>query len=377
VSIGGAGMLTDGDRPAAQATLREALDLAHRHQFRYLEMQCLALLAGVAGLAGDYPRMATAAQQAVAAAADGGWEPTLWSTAGRWMLAYAALLRAEPAEALRHTEDALQRSTALPPRMTFALRSLHGAALFDSGRQTWGLQEMQQARTDLGAVSLIGEQAAALAVLEHRAALTLNLPAAARTVVDWLAHRIGPHAEILLMAAWANLSAGRPSAARTAVGPLLNGCVPAVLPHTVVEALLVEATAGVRSGEMQVARTSLRAALLLGKPLDVLRPFATAEPPARALLNRQLHRSAAPDPFTVRALSTARHAGHMRGGRLTTAEREALTYLASALSVAQIAAQLGIAPSEAQARIRRIYRKVGASSRRTAVAAARARGLLR
>jgi LuxR family transcriptional regulator, maltose regulon positive regulatory protein len=178
------------------------------------------------------------------------------------------------------------------------------------------------------------------------------------------------------MAAWANLSAGRPSAARTAVGPLLNGCVPAVLPHTVVEALLVEATAGVRSG-MQVARTSLRAALLLGKPLDVLRPFATAEPPARALLNRQLHRSAAPDPFTVRALSTARHAGHMRGGRLTTAEREALTYLASALSVAQIAAQLGIAPSEAQARIRRIYRKVGASSRRTAVAAARARGLLR
>src|SRR6185312_7681514 len=113
--------------------------------------------------------------------------------------------------------------------MTFALRSLHGAALFDSGRQTWGLQEMQQARTDLGAVFLTGEQAAALAVLEHRAALTLNL--------------------------------------RAAVGPLLNGSVPAVLPHTVVEALLVEATAGVRSGELQAARTALRAALSLAKPL--------------------------------------------------------------------------------------------------------------
>ena len=52
VSIGGAGMLTDGDRAAAQATLREALDLANRHQFGYLEMQCLALLAGVAGVMG-------------------------------------------------------------------------------------------------------------------------------------------------------------------------------------------------------------------------------------------------------------------------------------------------------------------------------------
>jgi LuxR family maltose regulon positive regulatory protein len=150
-----------------------------------------------------------------------------------------------------------------------------------------------------------------------------------------------------------------------------------VLPHTVVEALLVEATAGVRRGEVQIARTALRTALSLAKPLDVLRPFATAESPARALLDRQLRRSATPDPFTVRALSTARRAGHVRAGRLTTAERETLAYLSSALSVAQIAAQLGIAPSEAQARLRDIYRKVGASSRRTAVAAARARGLLR
>jgi LuxR family maltose regulon positive regulatory protein len=376
VSIGGAGMLADGDRAAAQATLHEAFDLAQRHQFGYLKMQCLALLAGVAGVAGDYPRMATAAQRAVAAAADGGWEATLWPNAGRWMLGYAALLRAEPAEALRHTAEALQRSTALPPRMRFALRSLHGAALFDSGRRPWGLQEMQQARIDLGAVSLTGEQAAALAVLEHRAALTLNLPDDAGTVVDWLAKCIGPHAEALLMTAWANLSSGSHSAARAAVGPLLNGSVPAVLPHTVVEALLVEATAGVRRGEVQAARAALRTALSVAKPLDVLRPFATAESPARALLDRQLHQSAAPDPFTARALATARQAGHMRGGRLTTAEREALRYLPTPLTVAQIAAQLGIGPSEAQALIRGIYRKLGASSRRTAVAAGRARRFL-
>jgi len=380
VSIGGAGMLTDGDRAAAQATLREALNLANRHQFGYLEMQCLALLAGVAGVAGDYPGWPPPrSKQSTPRSTAGGSRPCGRPPAAGCWPTPPCCGPSPPrhyATQRRHCSTA-QHSTALPPRMTFALRSLHGAALFDPGRRPWGLQEMQQARTDLGAVSLAGEQAAALAVLEHRAALTLNLPDAAGTVVDWLAHRIGPHAEVLLMTAWANLSAGRHSAARAAVGPLLNGSVPVVLPHTVVEALLVEATAGVRRGEVQVARTALRTALSLAKPLDVLRPFATAESPARALLDRQHRRSAAPDPFTVRALSTARRAGHVRAGRLTTAERETLAYLSSALSVAQIAAQLGIAPSEAQARIRGIYRKVGASSRRTAVAAARARGLLR
>ena len=80
------------------------------------------------------------------------------------------------------------------------------------------------------------------------------------------------------MTAWANLSAGRHSDAHAAVGPLLNGSVPVVLPHTVVEALLVEATAGVRRGEVQVARTALRTALSLAKPLDVLR---RSPPPSR------------------------------------------------------------------------------------------------
>ena len=286
-------------------------------------------------------------------------------------------MRAEPAEAHRLAAAALRRGEALlRPRYVFALRAVQGAALFDSGQRHRGLQEMQQARADLGAVPLSPEQAAALAVLEHHAAVRLGRPEAARAVVAWLVERIGLRGEILLMRAWAEQAAGRDHAARAVVEPVLDGTVTSVLPHTVVEALLVEASARVRRGEVQAARTALRTALALAKPLDVLRPFATAESPARALLDRQLHRSAAPDPFAARALATARQAGHMRGGRLTTAEREALRYLPSPLTVAQIAAQLGIAPSEAQARIRGIYRKVGASSRRTAVAAGRARRLL-
>jgi LuxR family maltose regulon positive regulatory protein len=379
VGTGGAGLLVHADRAAATAALQEALELARRYRFSYLEMQCLALLGGVAGVAGDYRAMAVAAEGALATAATGGWDGSLWSTASRWMLAYAALLRSEPASARDIAAQALiDRATLRPMRMTFALRVVHGAAMFDTGSRHRGLQEMQQARRDLGAASLTGEQAAALAVLEHRAALALGRSDAARAVVDWLTDRSGPPGEVLLMQAWADLSAGRYDAARSAVGALLDGSVLAVLPHTVVEALLVEATAGVTRGEVYRARHALGTALSLGAPLDVVRPFAMAEPPARALLGHQLGRGRTAEPFAARALAAGRSVHRRRTGPLSAAELAMIELLQSPLSVEQIAAELGIRDTEeAHGMIRTIYHKLGASSRRTAVSTALECNLLR
>jgi LuxR family maltose regulon positive regulatory protein len=296
------------------------------------------------------------------------------------MLAYAALLRSEPASARDIAAKALllHQKTARQARMTFALHVVHGAALFDSGLWHRGLQEMQQARTDLGTVSLTGEQAAALAVLEHRAALALGRPDAARAVVNWLTDRSGPRGEVLLMRAWADLSAGRDDAASSAVGALLDGSVPALLPHTLVEALLVEAAAGVTGGEVYRARHALGTALSLGAPLDVVRPFAMAEPPARALLGHQLGRGRTAEPFAARALAAGRSAHRRRTGPLSDAELAMIELLPSPLSVEQIAVELGIrSTEEAHRMLRTIYHKLGASSRRTAVATASERDLLR
>ena len=55
-----------------------------------------------------------------------------------------------------------------------------------------------------------------------------------------------------------------------------------------------------------------------------------------------------------------------------------ITFLPSPLSVEQIAAELGVAGDvEVRGMMRTVYRKLGASSRRTAVAAAFERRLLR
>lgn len=377
VSIGGRRLLADADPAAASAALEDALELARMHGFRYLEMQSSALLAGVAGIAGNYRAMTAAVTEALAAAAARGWDRSPWSAAARWMLAYSALMRSEPAEARRYASEGLQRGgSALRPRLVFALRAVHGAALFDSGRQDAGLHQMQQARADFGAVPLSAEQAATLAVLEHHAAVVLARQSDADAVVDWLSDRIGMPGEVLLMRAWAEVSAGRTQAARADVEPILAGTVASVLPHTLVEARLVEASVEVTGGQVHTARHALQAALSSGAALDVVRPFALAEAEARELLDSHIARSTSTEPFAVRALAAGRRRSR-RTAYLDAAERQVIALMPSPLSVEQIARELDIPIAEAQTRMRMIYRKLGVSSRRNAVTAAYERGLLR
>ncbi|OLT05800.1 hypothetical protein BJF90_02305 [Pseudonocardia sp. CNS-004] len=371
VSVGGRGLLTDATSVTASAALEDALGLARRHGFRYLEMQCSTLLAGLAGLAGEYRAMTAAAIGALAVAATRGWDRSPWSAAARWMLAYSALMRADPAEARRYASEGLQRGgTALRPRFVFAMRAVYGAALFDSGRRLEGLQRMQQARAELGPVPLSAEQAATLAVLEHHAAVVLGRLGDARAVVDWLCDRIGTPGEVLLMQAWEKLSVGRHQPARADIEPILAGTVPLVLPYTRVEALLVAANVEISGGQVRTASDALRAALSSGASLDVVRPFALAAAEARELLGRHVARSASTEPFAERALAAGRRRYERWSAPLDAAERQVIALLSSPLSVEQIARELGIPIAETQSRMRMTYRKLGVSSRRSAVTAA-------
>jgi LuxR family maltose regulon positive regulatory protein len=376
VGDGGRAMLVDSDMSSAAGAFGEALELARVNGFAYLEMQCLALIACVAGIGGDYPLMVSAATGADDIAAAGGWALSPLATAARWMLAYGALLRSEPVEAYRLAREAIRSGgSALRPRYVYALRAVQGAAMFDCGRRHRGLQEMQRARADLGDVHLSHEQASVLTVLEHRAAVTLGRSQAAHRVVVWLAERVGIRGEVLLMRAWAEQSAGHDRAATGLVEPVLDGTVTPVLPHTIVEALLLKASASVREGDVHAARRALRAALSSGASLGIVRPFATAAGQARELLVEHIGRMESTDPFAIRALAVVHRPG-ARAARFDDLELELLVRLPSALSINQIASELRIPPIEASTRIHAIYRKLGVSSRRTAVSVAHEEGLL-
>ena len=105
LSAGAAHLTEQTDGPAAVAELTAAVELARRHRFDYLKMQGLTLLA--VACRGDLNTMRAASDEAVECATGHGWKASIWSAAASSMLAYAALLRAEPAEAERLTTKTL------------------------------------------------------------------------------------------------------------------------------------------------------------------------------------------------------------------------------------------------------------------------------
>ena len=267
-------------------------------------MQCLVLLGVIACTSGDVRTMLARSTEALTTATRHGWPGSTWSAAATTMIAHAALLRADPPEAQRLAADGLAaRPGLLTPPLRFALQAIHGAATFDQGHRANGLAELQQARSEFGDLPIGAEQAASAAVLEFHAALQLGHTTAARTVYGWLAERTHDNAELLLMRAWAESAGGRHDHARTVLRPVLDGTTPALLPHTPVDAWLLETTLAMAADERPAARRALQTALALAEPLDALRPFAHAGPGVRELLVHQLGSFGTTETFAQRALA--------------------------------------------------------------------------
>jgi LuxR family maltose regulon positive regulatory protein len=320
--------------------------------------------------------MRAASSAARASAADHGWESSAWSAAATAILAYTELMRAEATEAERLAAEGLASgSAASTPPLRFALQAVHGAAVFDRADRADGLAELQRARSDFGDNKAGTEQYASMATLEFRAALLLGHSTAARTVFGWLTERTGNNAELLLMRAWAETARGRDGHAHTLIRPVLDGSIPALLPHTMVEAWLLETSIAFVAGERPAARRALQSALALAAPLDALRPFAQAGTSVHALLGHQHGSFGASDEFADRALAAGQGRGWQRA-ILSERELTVLGLLPSLLSLDEIAVDLTVSVNTVKSHVRSIYTKLGVSSRRLAVLTAHEHGLL-
>jgi LuxR family maltose regulon positive regulatory protein len=368
--------LEHDDRAGARAEFDAALALSRRHGFDYLQMQCLALLGVVAATSGDLRTMRAVSNEALVAAVDHGWEGTAWSTAARAMLAYSELMRSQAADAERLASEGLAPGPAVSsPQLWFTLRAVHGAALFDLGDRAGGLAELQQARSDFGVEEAGAEQCAAIALLEFRAALLLGHSAAVRTSLAWLAERTGDVGELLMMRAWLESAGGRRDHARSLISPLVDGSADTLLPSTLVDAWLLETSIAVSAGERPAARRALQTALAVAEPLDVMRPFALAEPGVRELLVHHHGSFGAWDEIVDRALAAGAGRAPQRA-ILSEREITVLGLLPSLLSLEDIAADLTVSVNTVKSHVRSIYAKLGVSSRRLAVLAAHEHGLL-
>ncbi|WP_222263310.1 LuxR C-terminal-related transcriptional regulator [Modestobacter marinus] len=355
--------------------LERALELAHANDLGYLEVQSLWMLATLAAVRGDLRSMAAAAAQAVAVAARRGRHPSAWSAGPMGMIAYADLLRGDPAAAVARCEEALGAGGPLPPEAAYTLHAVHGAACADLGRRPAGLAELRSARTEFGDTSVPPAILAALAVLEHRVALMTGNLGAAAEVAHWLTLRAGTTGETLLLQAWSETAAGRHQAARAIVAPVYGRSIPILLPQTMVEAQLVDAEAALQRGDEHAGRAALELALTEAETVGVVRPFAFAGPCTQELLSAQ---AATHGRGSFGVLVATARAAVMPVPAVPLSERElaVLALLPSLLNAREIADEFTVSVNTVKSHIRSIYAKFGVSSRREAVRHARESGLL-
>ena len=272
--------------------------------------------------------MRTVSDQVLAIAADRGWQGSPWSQAAAAMAGYGDLLRHLPADAERRTADALATLPALSAATGRGHLQRHRRHHRRRGSpctpctgprcSTWETEPPGWPSCNRPAPTSATNQTsphhcAAMAMLEFRVALLLGHAAAARTVLGWLTDaRPATRAELVAMRAWTAAAAGHHEHARTLIRPVLDGATPALLPHTAVEAWLLQTSIAAAADERPAARHALQTALALAEPLDALRPFAQAGPARQQAADtpaRQLRR--------IRAVREprARHRCRLNNGR--------------------------------------------------------------
>jgi LuxR family maltose regulon positive regulatory protein len=375
-AVEGATLLVDGDLRGATGPLTSASTQARALGHHYLVMQTASLLATAHAGSGDAAGMTAYGAEAVSIATGHGWQRSAWSVSARATLAHGSLLLARPADARRHAAPLTAGPTSTDPTWRLVLAVLHAAADADMDRPASGLEAMQQARTALADRELPASQAALVATLEHQTAASLGRPVHARAVRRWLAARVGPTAEDLLMSVRGTLATDPRARIGRTLAPVLDGTVPSVLPDTAIEALLLEVGDAHRSHEHAAARRLLVTALDRAAPLELMRPFTRCAGSVRELLAHQVGSFGSADGFARRALAMGiRGHHHAAPSPLSDRELRILHLLPSLATTTEIAADLRVSPNTVKSQVGAIYSKLGVNDRRAAVVAAYDAGL--
>jgi LuxR family maltose regulon positive regulatory protein len=177
----------------------------------------------------------------------------------------------------------------------------------------------------------------------------------------------------------AALELGRdnPEGATEVLAPVLDGSAPALSQRWArAEALLLDATARDRLGDVRAAEESLEAALDIAEPEGLILPFLLW--PSGDLLERHpRHRTAHATLISTILDTLAGRAAPQRGpaaplrDELSEAELRVVRYLPSNMTASQIASELVVSTNTVRTHMRHIYAKLDAHSRSEAVARAR------
>ena len=367
--------------PDAERHLQEGAVLARKIGRPYLEVRCLAHV-GFAPKIHSFATTQMRCQEAIALAEQHGWGAEWFIAPALITLAGTMVWTGEFDEAgrwLRRTMRALQADTGADIRLH--VHMVKGMLQAGHGRPHEALEEFSAAE-QLGS-QLEGSHALANQVTGWMLATQarLGMTSEARAALAALDDERAGSGEIRNADAVICLAEGDPAAALAAVQDVLDRTAPVIGSVTLVEAQLLAGLAHSELGDLRAGNQAAERALALAESDRLVLPFAMTG--SRELLE------ALPRHQTAHAALLADVLDIMHGSsvplgenlaplahELSPSELRVLRYLPTNLSRPEIAGELSVSLHTVNTHVRRIYAKLGADDRSTAVHRARKLRLL-
>jgi LuxR family maltose regulon positive regulatory protein len=365
---------------SSERHLREGADLAREMGRPYLEVACRAHL-GFAATGHSFAQAQRHCQEAIALAARHGWDTEPVIAPAHATLAGILIATGD----FDHGEQSLDRArratpSAGEPGIQLLIHLISAILPASRGQYDEALAELlaagQVQALMAGQHALTAQVTAWTIVTQAR----LGNIAQARAALAAVDGRLASAAEIRNAAATIRLAEHHPAAARRELETVLAGSAPVSPYLTLIEAHLLDALAWRDLGDERAARAAVERALHLAEPDRLILPFAmTGGWELLVALPPQATAHAALVTDILDAIH-GRPPGHATNpepaDQLSPTELRVLRYLPTNLTRPEIAGQLSVSLNTINTHIRRIYTKLGATDRSSAVVRGRELRLL-
>ncbi|WP_433275323.1 LuxR C-terminal-related transcriptional regulator [Pseudonocardia xinjiangensis] len=372
----GMAALLSGDLPEADRELRAAVSATVEPR-PISQLNAAAYLTMVRCERGELDTAERAALEVIGTAVDAGLDNFPQAAGAYLTMAHVALDRAEPDEIddwLGRAEAA--QAIAAEPHVRVEVALLLAARRVAARNPERALSGLRATAASVDLPTLPPAVRQRWSLTEATLLANLGNPSLARALLDRLPPARSPSAAPMaarLLVLLDDLPAAVAARSRVEVADHPRGRVDIALLDTVLAAA---------TGDEDAAPDRLEEALTAAEPWSLRRPFLAEVIDLRPLLERRLERGTLVPAFVVDILTRlSGAAGAAPENRaqvdpLTERERTVLRYLASTLSNSEIAAELYVSVNTVKTHERALYRKLGVTNRREAVAQARALDLL-
>jgi LuxR family maltose regulon positive regulatory protein len=353
--------------------LREGAALARGIGRPYLEVACLAHL-GFAATGRSFALARRQCEEAIEQAARHGWEAEPVIAPAQATLAGILIWTGE-FEAGQQWLDRARQATQAEGEPGIRLLVHLTSALLPAARGHYREALAELAAAGQVQARMAGQHALAARITEWTIATLARSGQAGQARRDLegleaLDHLLAATGEVRTAAAAVHLAEQDPAGARRELRAVLDGRAPVDRHLTLVEARLLDALACRELGHERAMRAALEQALQLAEPDRLILPFAltgaadllTGLPP-----DQTSHAALAAD--ILDALRRGRPAGTAPEPfeELSPSELRVLRYLPTNLTRPEIAGELSVSLNTVSTHIRRIYAKLGATDRSSAV----------